>query len=307
VADGGTGDQTPDGRRTLPDGWTIGLFLLLTVLLSTPFWISAIATHTGSTYYTVGAMWAPGLSAILALNFRRQDLGALGLGTFGGRFALIGYGLPLLYCTIAYGLTWMLGFGGFPDPAEVARIKVQLGWRFDSPLTTILLYLVLVASTGVIPALARALGEEIGWRGLLAPKLVGSLGFFRGALLAGLIWTAWHVPLLAWGDYHSSAPRWFALACFTVMVVGLSFLLTWLRLRSCSVWPCALLHACHNVLIQSFFTPLTSDRGTITAYTIDEFGFAVPAVVLLFAAFTWHSSFSSNGGSSKSGAQVKRG
>lgn len=200
MAEGSTGDQIADGRRTIPDGWTVGLFLLLTVLLSTPFWISAIAMHTGSTYYTVGLMWAPGLSAILALNFRRQDLRALGLGTFGGRYALIGYGLPLLYCTIAYGVTWMLGFGGFPDLAEVARIKTQLGLRFGSPLTTTLLYLLLVASTGVIPALARALGEEIGWRGLLAPKLVGSLGFLRGALLAGLIWTAWHVPLLAWGD-----------------------------------------------------------------------------------------------------------
>jgi uncharacterized membrane protein len=54
-----------------------------------------------------------------------------------------------------------------------------------------------------------------------------------------------------------------------------------------SVWPCALLHASHNLFIQGFFTPLTGARGHFTPYLIDEFGVAVPGVILLFALGFW--------------------
>lgn len=88
-------------------------------------------------------------------------------------------------------------------------------------------------------------------------------------------------------DYHSATPWWFGLPCFTVMVVALSVILTWIRLRSNSVWPCAILHASHNLFIQAFFTPLTGSKGEITPYLIDEFGVAVPAVTLVLAVVFW--------------------
>ncbi len=40
-----------------------------------------------------------------------------------------------------------------------------------------------------------ALGEEIGWRGYLLPKLSG-LGPVRAALLAGLLHGLWHLPII---------------------------------------------------------------------------------------------------------------
>ena len=263
----------------------IGLFLLSTLGISAFFWWLALGVH-GSPYYTTGLMWAPALGAMLTLRLQREDFATLSLSGFGGRYALIGYGLPLFYGTVAYSLIWTLGFGSFRDSAAITRIESELGWRVG-PAAFTPLFVLLVATAGLIPGLARALGEEIGWRGFLLPRLVRRIGFTRGALVTGLIWTAWHVPLLIFGDYHSAAPRWFALGCFTVMVVSLSFVLAWLRLRSGSVWPCALLHACHNIMIQVVFTPLTLDHRAITAYATDEFGFAVPMVVFILAVFVW--------------------
>ena len=268
------------------DIWTIGLFLFFTLMFSAVFWILSIRLR-GSAFYTAGLMWAPALSSMLSLRLRGANLASLGMSRFGGWYALIGYGLPFFYGAIAYGLVWAFDLGGFPNLAEVARLQNQLGWHLYSPMRFVLLYVLLIATTGMVAAVARALGEEIGWRGFLAPRLVRRLGFGWGTAITGLIWTAWHIPLLVFGTYHSSAPRWFALSCFTVMVVGLSFILTWLRLSSASVWPCAILHASHNVLIQAVFTTFTADRGTITAYAIDEFGFAVPSVVLLLVVLSW--------------------
>jgi hypothetical protein len=41
------------------------------------------------------------------------------------------------------------------------------------------------------------------------------------------------------------------------------------------------------LFIQAFFTPLTGSRGTLTPYAIDEFGVAVPLMIVLMAAGFW--------------------
>ncbi|MEO8452029.1 MAG: CPBP family glutamic-type intramembrane protease, partial [Gemmatimonadota bacterium] len=74
--------------------------------------------------------------------------------------------------------------------------------------------------------------------------------------------------------------------CFTVMVVGLSFLLTWLRVRSGSVWPVALFHASHNLFIQGFLDRVTVDTGS-TKWLTTEFGAALAITVGLTAWLFW--------------------
>jgi membrane protease YdiL (CAAX protease family) len=270
-------------------GSAILLFLLFTILFSGIFWALIIAAGhigAGGGHYVEALMWCPALAALLTIFLQRLDFGALGLSTLGGRYAALGYVLPLAYAVIAYAFIWGLGFGFFPDPAGIAKLSERLGWHLSDRLF-VPLYFLLTASTGMVGGTARALGEEIGWRGFLAPRMVEKFGFTWGAIAVGAIWAAWHLPLLLFADYNNATEWWFAMSCFAVMVIASSVILTWLRLRSQSVWPCAIFHASHNVLIQSFFTPLTGSRGPATAYAVDEFGLAVPAVVLLFAFLIW--------------------
>ena len=132
-------------------------------------------------------------------------------------------------------------------------------------------------------SVGHALGEEIGWRGFLGPRMVERFGFTAGALLTGVVWASWHLPILLFADYHSAAPSWFGVSCFAIMVVSMSIIMAWLRRLSGSLWTGAIFHASHNLFVQSFFTPATRSRGTATAYAIDEFGFALPATVLICA------------------------
>ena len=89
------------------------------------------------------------------------------------------------------------------------------------------------------------------------------------------------MPLIIFADYNGGTPTWYSIACFAVMVVGISFPLAWLRLRSGSVWPAAIFHASHNLFIQGFFDTVTVDTG-VTKYLLSEFG----AVLALAAAIT---------------------
>lgn len=266
----------------------LATFLVLVVALSSIFYALIIrAGHiaAGGGHYVEGLMWCPAIAAFLTIAWYRLDIQSLGLSRFGGKYALFGYLLPLAYALIAYIAIWSFGFGTFPDPAAIDRLARQLGWQ-PGPLF-VPLYFILIATTGMIGGAARALGEEIGWRGFMTPRLVEQFGFTRGAILAGAIWAAWHMPILLFADYNSATEWWFAFSCFAVLVTASGVILAWLRLRANSVWPCVLFHASHNVFIQSFFTPLTGAKGSITPYIVDEFGVAVPLVVLVIAILAW--------------------
>ena len=38
------------------------------------------------------------------------------------------------------------------------------------------------------------LGEELGWRGFLLPRLAARQGPLRASLVVGLLWGLWHLP-----------------------------------------------------------------------------------------------------------------
>ncbi|MGI8510747.1 MAG: CPBP family intramembrane glutamic endopeptidase, partial [Gemmatimonadaceae bacterium] len=109
----------------------------------------------------------------------------------------------------------------------------------------------------------------------------GAPQFTRTALLSGIIWSAWHLPLIIFADYNGGTPPAYSIMCFVIMVIGISFPMAWIRLRSGSIWPAALLHASHNLYIQGFFDRVTDDTG-ITKYLLSEFG----AVLALTAVIT---------------------
>ena len=271
------------------DTGAIFLFLVLVILLSGIFWTLVIgAGHVGAGggRYVEGLMWCPALAAFLTVAIRRLDVSSLGLSSFGGKYAVLAYLTPLIYAAIAYTLIWALGFGSFPNPLAIAKLSERLGWQIGNEAVFIALYFLLMATTGMVGATAHALGEEIGWRGFLAPRMVAQMGFTNGAIVTGIIWTAWHAPILLFADYNGGTQWWFALPCFAVMVVSISVMLTWIRLRSNSVWPCAILHASHNLFIQAIFDRMTAPVGRVL-YVTTEFGAGLVLTTGACALYLW--------------------
>ena len=268
------------------NGITILWFLAITLVVSGVFQALMIAANdigAADGNYVTGLMWAPALAAFLTVKIRQLDSQVLGLAWGGNGYAAFSYVTPLAYLAIAYGLVWLLGFGSFPNPQALERIAQRFGWTMTDPLWFTTAYFVLIATTNAIETIARGLGEEIGWRGLLTPMMVDRFGFVGGSVLVGVIWALWHMPILLFANYNSETPWWFAAPCFFALTIGLSVIMTWFRLKSKSVWPCAILHGTHNLFIHRFFTPLTGTTGPETPFAIDEFGIAVPAIIALFA------------------------
>jgi len=148
------------------------------------------------------------------------------------------------------------------------------------------LFFIVSGVIGIFGSMSTALGEEIGWRGFLVPQLSNITNYTYTSLISGAIWALWHYPLLIWGNYNNGAPAWYGLTCFTVMVISMSFVFTWFRLKSSSLWTGVMLHASHNLFIQGFFTPITIANSQ-SKYFIDEFGTVLAVVTLAFAVYFW--------------------
>ena len=248
----------------------LGVFLGLTFGLSAVFWWLIVAADSMQAHggiYVLALMWCPGVSALATrLVFRRG-------GTRGGpvadvaRWAGVAYVLPLCYGAVGYGSVWIAGLGG-----------VDLG-RFQGSIFGFLVF-------GFLQSLFSATGEEIGWRGFMVPALAERMSFGWTALVSGVIWAAWHVPIIVLADYNAGTPAWYAVLCFTVGITSLAVALAWLTLRSGSFWPAAILHAAHNLFIQGFFDGVTLDTGW-TRWLTGEFGASLAAALGVTAWLFW--------------------
>jgi membrane protease YdiL (CAAX protease family) len=262
-------------------------FLLLTFAFSGFFYYLIIRDgKLGS--FSGGLMWCPGLAAIITQLIFERSLRGLGWGFKPWKYQLVAYLTPLAYALAAYLILWLGGLGRF-DPAGAQQIiSQQLGLpgTMSTAVFTVVYFLV-VATLVVLLAAVSALGEEIGWRGLLVPELAKVTSFTGVALISGAVWAIWHAPILLFADYNNAgAPVWFGLLCFAILVIAISFVFAWLRLKSGSLWTAVLLHAAHNAFIQQFFTPMTGP-ARLTPYFIDEFGLLLPLVCVALAWLAW--------------------
>ncbi len=263
-------------------------YLVLVFLFSSCFYFLIIYSKhlsAGAGHYVFGIMWCPALAAFATLKLNGRSLGDLGWKWPTANYALMSWYVPLTYAAIAYAVVWASGLGGFPNRDFIATLAARMGLR-TTPAVSTVVYVLLAGSFGMVRSLSSALGEEIGWRGFLVPELSKTVSFTGTALISGLVWSLWHYPILIFADYNAGTATWYALSCFTVMVVSISFVFAWLRLKSGSLWTGALLHASHNLYVQAIFTPLTKDTGK-TAWYIDEFGAVLPLVALAFGIYFW--------------------
>lgn len=196
------------------------------------------------------AMWMPGLGAILANKFgegkKFSELRLNRLGKIGIYFWA--WLAPIALTAAAGFLTWLFGWG---------RVG-SLGNLFDGDLirageipfiTSPLMLVGIFASTMTLAPLFNtifALGEELGWRGYLLPKLL-PLGQGPAMIISGMIWGIWHAPVILMGHNYPGYPG-IGVVLMTVFTILMGIFLSWLYLKTKSPWAPALSHGTLNAI-----------------------------------------------------------
>ncbi|MBE7470361.1 MAG: CPBP family intramembrane metalloprotease [Anaerolineales bacterium] len=234
----------------------------------------------------IGTAWAPGLAALATRLIYYRSLRGMGWQGVQPRYLLLGAGLTLLFIALSYMAAWLLSPGSFA-PFQVldeATAMLGRGWAADGVI--VLVYLGLNGLMLILPIGFFALGEEIGWSGLLAPQLARMTSFGSTALITGIIWALYHFPLMLFGGYTQGVPLWYGLLINSIVLVASGFMPIWLRLKSGSMWPAVLTHTCWNIFMFYLFEPITRTTP-LTLYLVGEKGAATAVVVIVSALLFW--------------------
>ena len=263
------------------------MYLFATWAVSSLFYfliIKSAGTNAASGAYVTGLMWCPATGALLTCKYL-GPIASLGWRWGKTRYQVMGYLIPLGYSTVGYAIAWLTGIAGINPEQSADGLSRWLGLGSLSRPLAISGYFLVIATTGVIQNCATTLGEEIGWRGFLVPELSKSFSFTATSVVSGLIWALWHLPIIVFAGYNVGT-GWFGLAVVSANMIGLCFVLTWLRLKSGNLWTCVILHASNNRFIQHFFDPLIAHNDR-TRHILGEFGIGFTLVVAVFAAYFW--------------------
>jgi len=206
-------------------GMTFGLALLIAIA----------APSLGRTSLML-TMLTPIIGVVIMLSIvnpegsLRQALGGLGLTSVGWR----GWPPAIIIPTILLlgGTLLMAAFGLTAIGAPNAYLSVA-----DAVLS-------LIAT--LIFGTVLAMGEEIGWRGYMLPRM-SKTGLVPAMLIVGFLHGVWHLPLLLLTDlYHTEGARLFVVPMFLVTLTLAGVFYGWLRIWSGSLWPAALAHGAVN-------------------------------------------------------------
>jgi len=211
-------------------------------------------------------LWSctPTVAALIMLlvvareGYSKEGWKVLGLHRLGLSVWWIAFGLTLLITVAASAIVWATPLASFVMP-EGGIVDPLIGFLIQMVLFT----------------LTFALWEEIGMRGYLLPKLL-AMGRTRALALSGLVFAAWHMPLILLTPVFPVGNKLISLPLFVATVVAASFVYGYLRIYTGSVWPASIAHSVHNAAWGTLgaFTA-TSYPVIVNKYLVGDYGILI--------------------------------
>lgn len=219
-------------------------------------------------------MLTPAIAAMVMLAFVapeggfRQCLRLLGLTHAG----LKGWPMAILGPFVIHGagLAIMTGIG----------LAVFAMPQASGPIITVFLDII----AGLLISTVLALGEEVGWRGYMLPRVKG-VSVIAAMMAVGFLHGVWHLPIMLTTDYyHSTGNPLLVVPLFLVTLTLAGVFFGFLRLWSGSVWPVAIAHAAANTA-WNLMTNITQTKSAIALeYVGGESGLVMIGGLLMFVA-----------------------
>lgn len=239
------------------------LFILLAYGFSWAFWVpeALLAQGTKLPGWLAAvldsalnqAAFGPTIAALVIVAFRSG---------IGATAAFVGSGLRRRFSP------WLLVPALFFMPL-VSALAVGLagGWADVTGALPGLPGLAAMAATALL--LSGPLQEEFGWRGFLLPRLQARMPGLVAALIVGVIWALWHMPLnFASGE---EGPQYSAMAALligsVITLTAVSVMIAWLyNASNGSVLVTMLFHASMNLSAFQLF-PVFSNPAALPIFT----------------------------------------
>lgn len=279
----------------------VGLFTVLAFglawLVALPLWLGDGLASRWLPALAVVMMTTPAIATLIVVRFvERPERITRTLGLWPLQpirplvtYAILGVLGAIAVVLVALPIGALLGvypadLTGFSAFRQVLDQQLAASGKSDLPIPIGALVALQLATMPLAAGinLGPALGEELGWRGWLLPNLM-PLGPIPAILISGVLWGAWHAPLILLGYNYPGVPGWLGVSAMIAMCILIGALFGWLRLRSGSVWPAALAHAAFNGAAGSYllFAAAGETVDTTQATVLGWSGWIVPLLLVV--------------------------
>jgi membrane protease YdiL (CAAX protease family) len=259
---------------------SVGAFLLAGGSMDDPslllfFQASALVPALAAVVMTRWLWREPVADALALRPGRKRWLAVAWLAAWCVALLALGFG------ALMPGVAWDPGLGPAVDRNLLSPEQLELlrGLARHTALPPVLLLVPFGVIASLTISLVAGCGEEIGWRGFVYGEL-RPLGFWRAAVATGLLWLAWHLPLLALG-WGTPRHPWLGALAMSIHIMISAVGLAWLRERAASSLAAGLFHGTTEATLLLAVAPLAggSDLAVGGAGTF-SFILAEAAVVL---------------------------
>ncbi len=247
----------------------LAIFLVLSCVPGI-FIVIAVNSHLGAPMYStpelmasplvplVGAvvMLFPALAALITRLVTKQGFkdALLELNIMGNvKYYVLAFTMPMVYSALGYLILYAYCGADFSE-------IFTLDYFWDN------LPMALATMGATIPTIIVYFGEEWGWRGYLVPQLEKLIGAPAAVIVGGIIWGLWHAPVTISGHNFGIDYEGFPYLGILLMVVSCVFtgiFLTFITMRTKSVFPAVLAHGMNNNASAALLIPFASPTATL--------------------------------------------
>lgn len=195
---------------------------------------------------TAGSMFSP-LVAVLVTRclFKEPLFAGLGININFNRWWVIGWLLMPILSLAILGMSLLvpgvhLSTEVLDEVMKDAPVKFGL-WGF-----VVITFLSGLMGGATVNAVL-AFGEEIAWRGFLVKELAGKK-LIWAAVFIGVLWGAWHFPLILNGHNYPDHPV-IGVFMMILMCVSLSPIFVYFRVKSGTLLVPAIIHGTFNAVV----------------------------------------------------------
>ena len=214
----------------------------------------------------VGRMYIPMLGVVLSLLIMKTGVKD-GLKMYGLRIGrrfpqllLLGASIPYLIYIIGIAYGYLIGFPVMNPVEKVYSTLPREVRHLLSPSTLLAFSLISAFISGISLNTLFAIGEEIGWRGLMLDELGKRFSLPITSIIIGIVWSLWHAPLIILFGYNYPTNRLLGILLYTVICIIWTYILSILKILGGSIIPAAVMHGMLNAMVALMLSTIPVQR-----------------------------------------------
>ena len=246
--------------------WPIALFIIIAYAISWAIWFAGLISIDGltglederfSTFLLAGS-FGPSVAALMIVGFT------------GGRSSIVGLLMRLLVVKVDWRV-YVATFFLMPCTGLVLYILLGISAKLSlwKIATTMIALVPVNALLGGVIFGVGPVGEEMGWRGFLQSRLKDRGSSASTAIIVGLAWAFWHLPVFRFADFRNGLDLSQFVMLYPISTILIAFIMGHLwRWSNGSLFVAIFFHAVVNTMAVDLTRDNWWDFGTYSALQI---------------------------------------